>query len=126
MTIFTVRERSCGKVMFSQACVKCVSMGGGVHPLLGRHTLSWPDTPLGRRTPLLGRHPPGRHPPGRHPPDGIHPTGKHSCKTLADTSVRIPTKFRNVALPCQLDTFFKNLDFWLISLWRHKDQSGRT
>ena len=52
-SIFTVRNSSCGKVMFSQAsvCPQGVSGSGsgGVH------------TPL-------GRHPPARHFPGRHPP----------------------------------------------------------
>ena len=53
--IFTVRNSSCKKVMFSQACVKNYVHGrsrdgvylwvqGGVHPL-GRHTCPWADTP---------------------------------------------------------------------------------
>ena len=79
--IFTVRKRSCGKVMFSQACVKNSVHGGGVYPTmhLGRHR---PPRPVhaGIHTPL-GRHPPGAHPP---PPTatatgGTHPTGIHSC-----------------------------------------------
>ena len=55
LCFFTVRKRSCGKVMFLQACVKNSVLGGQVYTPLGKH-------------PLLGRHPPGRHPPGRHPP----------------------------------------------------------
>ena len=76
LTLLTAHNSSCGKVMFSQACVKnsvhgvCVSqhlMGRGVHPL-GRHPLcrhSPRQTPLGRppeQTPAwadtrLGSHP---------------------------------------------------------------------
>ena len=51
----TVRNSSCGKVMFSQVCV--CPQGGGVH-LLGRHPPCQADTPL-----LPGRSPPGRHTP---------------------------------------------------------------
>ena len=62
-------QRSCGKVMFSQASV--ILFTGGV----------W-------QTRHLSRHPPpGRHPPGLTPPfqqtaiaaDDMHPTGIHSC-----------------------------------------------
>ena len=65
--LITIPKRSCGKVMFSQACVKN-SVHRGVHP--------------------LGRQPPGQTPPlGRHPlprqtataANGTHPTGMHSC-----------------------------------------------
>ena len=76
--IFTVHKWSCGKVMFSQACVKnsvhrgCIPACTGADTHLGRYHLGrppWADTPradnpLDRH--LLGRHPPGRHPPGRH------------------------------------------------------------
>ena len=47
-------QRSCGKVMFSQVCVKNSVQGGVSHHALGQ-TPSWADTP------------PGRHPPGRLP-----------------------------------------------------------
>ena len=66
----TVRKRSCGKVKFSQACVKnSVHRRGGVHP-------------PGRPPP-----PPEQTPPQAPPPpqetataaDGTHPTGMHSC-----------------------------------------------
>ena len=89
-------QRSCGKVIFSQACVKSSVHGGrgvsasvdaGIHPL-GRHP---PSKHPPRQTPL-GRHPPLCRPPrqtsllGRPPPqqtatvaDGTHPTGMHSC-----------------------------------------------
>ena len=87
LVIFTVRNSTCGKVMFSQACVKnsvhrwvsasgsrvvsdsgsrgqCLPLGlRGVHPQA--------ETPLGRH--LLGRHPLGRHPPGQTPPGQTHP-----------------------------------------------------
>ena len=58
----TVRKRSCGKVKFSQACVKnSVHRRGGVHP-------------PGRPPHLLSRHPPGTPPPTR---DG-HCSGRYS------------------------------------------------
>ena len=82
--IFTVRNISCGKAMFSQACVKN-SVHSGVYPRA--------DTPLGRHPhpradTLLGKHP---APPGKQlhlPPetataeDGTHPTGMHSCSCM--------------------------------------------
>ena len=49
-------QRSCGKVMFSQASV--ILFTGGWDPP-GRHP---------RQTPLPGRHPLGRHPPWVHTP----------------------------------------------------------
>ena len=73
--LFTVRKRSCGKVMFSETCVKNSVHSGGVsvrHPpgdRLGRH-LAWADTPRADTSlDTLGRHPTprGRHPLGRHP-----------------------------------------------------------
>ena len=94
---FTVRKQSCGKVMFSQACVKnsvhggvCLSAcwdtppwrqtpsPGGRHPSLEADTHRWRQTPLDRhppgqtpplwrQTPHLGTHTPGGRPP---PPPG--------------------------------------------------------
>ena len=81
-------QRSCGKVMFSQASV--ILFTGGVS---GRHPPG--QTPPGRHS--LGRHTPVQTPPvqasswadippGRHPSqqaataaDGTHPIGMHSC-----------------------------------------------
>ena len=66
--IITVRNSSCGKVMFSQVSV--CPQGRGVQPLAGRQP--------------LGRHPPARYPPGRHtswadtPPGQTHPLGRHT------------------------------------------------
>ena len=76
ITIFIVRKRSCGKVMFSQACVKN-SVHGGVYTPRG----SWADTPfLGRHAPWadipLDRHSPRQIPPRQtHTPraDSPHP-----------------------------------------------------
>ena len=76
-------QRSCGKAMFSQPCVKnSVHRGVGWRCLpqciLGYTTPTpqadtpWADTPLGRQLPR--QTPPSRHPPGRHPP-GKHPLG---------------------------------------------------
>ena len=76
---FTVHKRSCGKVMFSQACVK-KSVHRGVYTPPPGQTARPPraDSPLGRHHPgQTGRHPLGRHLPlGRHPPrqTGRHPT----------------------------------------------------
>ena len=87
-SLVTVRNSSCGKVMFSQASV-ILSTGRGWGS--GRHppgqtppgkTPPWADTPLGRhsaRQILLGKTPPwsdtplGRHPLGGHP----LPLGRH-------------------------------------------------
>ena len=47
-SIVTVRNSSCGKVMFSQACVKHSVPQGGLYTPLGRHpgqTLPQADTP---------------------------------------------------------------------------------
>ena len=66
---------ACGKVMFSQACVKNSIHGGG-----GAWCL---PLSLGVYTPRQTPPPLGRHPPS--PPetataaDGTHPTGMHSC-----------------------------------------------
>ena len=55
-------QRSCGKVIFSQACVKnSVHTGGGVSLSACWDTPPWADTP------------PGRHPPGQTPPGQITP-----------------------------------------------------
>ena len=67
-------QRSCGKVMFSQASV--ILFTGGLDPP-GRHPCQ-ADTPA-RQTPLPGRHPCqadtplGTHPLARHPPGQTHP-----------------------------------------------------
>ena len=63
----TARNSSCGKVMFSQVCVKNSVHGGGVYPSIP-----------------LGEHPPtGKTPPTTtaycQQAGGTHPTGMHSC-----------------------------------------------
>ena len=108
-------QRSCGKVMFSQASVILFTGGGGVYaqhalgqtpPLPGRHPPG--RHPLGRhcpgQTPPLGRHvPQGRHPPANipHPTataaKGTHPTGMHSCISLK--KVRLVDSVRNLCTP---------------------------
>ena len=74
-------QRSCGKVISSQACAKNSVHRGRCLPqcMLGY-------TPPGRHPRPRGRHPIFRHPPGRHSPpptataaDGTHPTGMLSC-----------------------------------------------
>ena len=95
--IITVRNSSCGKIMFSQACVKN-SVQGGVHPLPPRQT---------------GRHPLGRppHPLGRHPPPGRHlppPQGRSLLRRPLQRTVRI-------LLECILvfnDTIISNIYNW--------------
>ena len=62
--IFTIRNHSCGKVMFQEFCLR---RGGCTPP--------WADTPLGRHTPL-SRHP---SPETATAVDSTHPTGMHSC-----------------------------------------------
>ena len=86
--LFYCPQRSCGKVMFSQASVilftgrRGVSVAdtpGQTPPWAdttqadtppGRHlqedTPPWEDTPLGRHSP------PGKHPPGQTPPGPVH------------------------------------------------------
>ena len=61
ISFITVRNSSCGKVMFSQVSV--CPQGGGVHPQA--------HIPL-------GRHPPGRHPPWADPPVQTLPLGRHA------------------------------------------------
>ena len=79
--IFTVRKRSCGKVMFSEVCVK-----NSVHRE-GRCSPPWVDTPLQGRHPLLGRHPPWADtPPRKTPPPGQTP---HASRQLLQWTVRI-------------------------------------
>ena len=68
ISLITVRNSSCGKVVSLQACVKN-SVHGGVEGCIlactGQGYVA--DTPLGR-CPSLGRHPPpSRHTLGRHP-----------------------------------------------------------
>ena len=57
ITTLIVRKRSCGKVMFSQACVKnSVYRGVGVHTP-PRQAPPWADTPSPEQTPPpMGRH----------------------------------------------------------------------
>ena len=85
-SIITVRNSSCGKVMFSQVCVKHSVHGGRVSASgLGRVPASGSSGAV---------HPPGRHP---HPradtpetataADGTYPTGMHSCFTLHPVQV---------------------------------------
>ena len=69
----TVRNSSCGKVIFSQACVKKKSVhreGVFAHCML-RYTHPTGRQPA-RQTTSLGRHPLHRHPSGQTPP-GRHP-----------------------------------------------------
>ena len=110
MSIFTVRKRSCRKVIFSQACVNNSVHGGRCTHTPWEDTspqadTPWADNPPPRQTSTLGRHPQGRHtcpgqthtprtiprltPLSRQPPspqqtataaDGTHPTGMHSCR----------------------------------------------
>ena len=85
-------QRSCGKVIFSQACVShsvhrdgvSASVHAGIHtPQAGTPPPHWAGTPPGRCTPM------GRYTPWQvQPPfpttvtaaDGKHPTGMLSCK----------------------------------------------
>ena len=106
--IFTFRNRSCGKVMFSQACVKN-SVHRGREQRGEVYIPPWADTPPSSQadttTPPADTTPPvdtttiptrqtlpGHHHPGQTPPpplrqtgtaaDGTHPTGMHSCRFI--------------------------------------------
>ena len=46
LVVITVRNSSYGKVMFSQACSRILSIGGGVHPPGHTHTLDTPGHTL--------------------------------------------------------------------------------
>ena len=88
-------QQSCGKVIFSQECVKNSVHGGGelclAQCMLGYtppgqtppgQTPPWADTPLWadtppRQTPTLGRPPPLQQ--TATAADDTHPTGMHSC-----------------------------------------------
>ena len=91
MQIFTVRKRSCRKVMFSQACVMNSVRGGRCTPLSAdtpyradtpqadtpqADTASWADTPWADTT--LCSRPPQQTATAA---DGTHPTGMNSCFT---------------------------------------------
>ena len=65
-SFITVRNSSCGKVMFSQASVILFTEGVSV-PVLG-YTPSGQISPW-QTLPLPGQTPPGQTPPGRHPMD---------------------------------------------------------
>ena len=99
--IVTVRKRSCGKVMFSQACVKNSVHNGGVYPSMhwGRHPLAdtphppagtppsrytlLAGTPLGRYIPLAGT------PLGQvHPLEQVHPPGRYALSNDSHCSGR--------------------------------------
>ena len=60
--IFTVPNSSCGKVMFSQACVKNSVHGAGACMAWGR---AWPGACVAGETATAA--------------DGMHPTGIYSC-----------------------------------------------
>ena len=75
--LITVRKRSCGKVMFSQACVKNSVHRGKVY------TPQQADTPSGQTPPKADTTPPS---PMATAADGTHPTGMHSsCFTITST-----------------------------------------
>ena len=86
--LFTVRNSSCGKVMFSQTCVKnSVHRGWEVYtPSLDTHTPTPGHTPF-PWTPPRQTSPPDTNPtPDTHTgkateADGTHPTGMHCCIT---------------------------------------------
>ena len=91
--IFTVRNSSCGKVMFSQVSV--CPQGGGVHP-------PWAETPPDRRSYAETPPPPRADtPPHRQTAtaaDGTHSTGMHSC-WLEKLMNQKSTTFDSSAIP---------------------------
>ena len=88
---FTIRNSSCGKVMFSQECDKnSAHRGGGVCLWVWKWRGGLSATGSGRVSAYESR----EYPAGRHSPrqtssletataaDGTHPTGMHSCCEL--------------------------------------------
>ena len=72
--IFTIRKRSCGKIMFSQSCVK-----RGMYPSKhwGRHPPAG-TPPRQVHPPPPDRYPQQVHPPGRYTPWQVHPSGRYT------------------------------------------------
>ena len=87
--LFTVRKRSCGRVMFLH-----LSVSHSVHKVVsasvraGIHPLPRADTPS-----RLGRHPPGRHPPS--PADG-HCSGRYASYWNAFLFESVSTELNSV------------------------------
>ena len=86
--IFTVRNSSCGKVIYFHSCLSV--HGGEVYTsLLARHTPpGQAHTPLSRQTPWPGKHLPGQAdiPLGRHPPQAdTPPPARQTPPGQADT-----------------------------------------
>ena len=75
-------QRSCGKVMFSQAFVILFIGVLGVADTPTGQTLPWADTTPGQTPPRQTPPPHGQTPPHQQTAtaaDGTHPTGMHSC-----------------------------------------------
>ena len=68
-------QRSCGKVIFSQASVSHSVHGGGRIPACTRWSVS--QHASGGVAHPSDRHPRGRHPPGQTSPKSIPPLGRH-------------------------------------------------
>ena len=86
--LFTVRNSSCGKKMFSQTCVNnSVHRGWEVYtPSLDTHTPTpghtpFPWTPPRQTSPLDTNPTPDTHTGTATEADGTHPTGMHCCIT---------------------------------------------
>ena len=117
-SIFTTRNSSCGKVMFSQACVKnsVHDRGRGVCPIACWDTPPpYPQQTSPGQTPYQADTPPDRHTPRQtHPqaatpwedtPLGRHPSGRHPppSKTVTAADGLHPTGMHSC------DTFFISL-----------------
>ena len=114
--IFTVGNSSCGKVMFSQVCVKNSVHSGGrgrVYPSMhwswgggcvSQHALGrwvvWQTPPWADTLPAQTAPPP---PPVATAPDGMHPTGMHSCwETVLGSIIQFsgaPDSFSKTSAP---------------------------
>ena len=128
--LITVRKRSCGKVIFSQACVKNSVHRGQVYTPPGRHswqTPVWADTTPPGQTPHpwadspqadtpLGRHPwtdtPGQNPTlwADTPPMGRHPSPPPPRKTDTAADGTHPTGMHS----CLYKFLESNSDRWLV------------
>ena len=122
--VFAIRNSSCGKVMFSQACVKnSVPLHAGIH-------ISPVQTPPGRHPPgqtLFRQTPPGQTPPWADTPpetataaDGTHPTAfLFSVKISALTDALLENSLLNSPnlnrhAKYKFDVFY---DETLVKLW---------
>ena len=96
-------QRSWGKVIFSEACVKnCVHRGGLPHCMLGYTPPPRTDTPQDQRQTPREQTPPSAVHAGRYGQQAgsTHPTGMHTClKIGSTTTTMLPSQTGTHPLP---------------------------